>query len=79
MHLTRVHLEDTTARSELGGNGGQADMTGMEDKAGELSTVSLNQDDIAGADDTKWMPQWRIVSTVSSNRDEDMDSEDTGS
>jgi len=35
-----------------------------------LSTVSLNRDEMAGAEDTGWMPQWRIVSTVSLNRDE---------
>ena len=36
MHLTRVHLEDKTARSAAGGYGGQADLTGMEDNAGGL-------------------------------------------
>jgi hypothetical protein len=46
---------------------------------GTLSTVSLNRDEMAGAEDTGWMPLWRIVSTVSLNRDEDLDSEDTGS
>jgi len=50
-HLTRVHLEDTTARSAPGGYGGQADLTGMEDKAGCVSTVSLNRDEMAGAED----------------------------
>jgi len=32
-HLTTVDLEDATARSAHGGYGGQADLTGMEDKA----------------------------------------------
>jgi len=45
VHLTRVHLEDTTVRSAPGGYGGQADLTGMEDKVGGLSTVSLNRDE----------------------------------
>jgi hypothetical protein len=40
------------------------------------STVSLNRDEMAGAEDTGWMPQWRIVSTVSLNRDEGMSAED---
>jgi len=44
-----------------------------------VSNVSLNRDEMAGAENTGWMPQWRIVSTVSLNRDEGMDSEDTGS
>ena len=79
VHLTRVHLEDTTARSAPGGYGGHADLIGMEDKAGGVSTVSLNRDKMAGAEDMGWMPQWRIVSTVSLNRDKDLDSEDTGS
>jgi hypothetical protein len=78
-HLTMVHLEDTTARSAPGGYGGQADLTGTEDKAAKLSTVSLIRDEMAVAEDTGWMPQWRIVSTVSLNRDEDLDLEDTGS
>jgi hypothetical protein len=52
-HLTRVHLEDTTARSAPGGYGGQADLTGMEDKAGgKLSTVSLNRDEDLDSEDT---------------------------
>jgi hypothetical protein len=51
-HLTRVHLEDTTARSAPGGYGGQADLTGMEDKAGGVSTVSLNRDEGMGTEDT---------------------------
>jgi hypothetical protein len=50
-HLTRVHLEDTTARSAPGGYGGQADLTGTEDKAGTVSTVSINRDDIAAAEE----------------------------
>jgi len=50
-HLTRVHLEDTTARSAPGGYGGQADLTGMEDKVGRVSTISLNQDNIAAAEE----------------------------
>jgi len=41
------------------------------------STVSLNRDEMAGAEDTGWMPQWRIVSTVSLNRAEGMSAEDT--
>ena len=41
-----------------------------------LSTVSLNRDEMAGAEDTGWMPQWRVVSTVSLNRDEGMSAED---
>ena len=50
-HLTRVHLEDTTARSAPGGYGGQADLTGTEDKAGRVSTISLNRDDIAAPEE----------------------------
>jgi hypothetical protein len=34
VHLTRVHLEDTTAKTAPRGYGGQADFTGTEDKAG---------------------------------------------
>jgi hypothetical protein len=49
--LTRVHLEDTTARAAPGGYGGQADLTGTEDMAGSVSTVSLNRDDIAAAEE----------------------------
>jgi hypothetical protein len=64
-HMTRVHLEDTTARSAPRGYGGQADLTGTEDKAGRVSTVSLNRDEMAGAEHTWLIPQWRIVSTVS--------------
>jgi len=41
VHLTTVHLEDTTARSAPGGYGGQVDLTGREDKSGRVSTVSL--------------------------------------
>jgi len=51
-HLRRVHLEDTTARSAPGGYGGQADLTGMEDEAGGVSTVSLNWDEGMGTEDT---------------------------
>jgi hypothetical protein len=51
-HLTRVHLEDTTATSAPGGYGGQADMTGMEDMAGGVSTVSLNRDEDLDSEDT---------------------------
>jgi len=51
-HLTRVHLEDTTARCAPGGYGGQADLTGMEDNAGGVSTVSLNRDEGMGTEDT---------------------------
>jgi len=40
----KVHSEDTTARSAPGGYGGQENFAGMEDKAGGLSTVSLNWD-----------------------------------
>jgi hypothetical protein len=35
-----------------------------------VSTISLNWDEMAGAENPGWMPQWRIVSTVSLNRDE---------
>jgi hypothetical protein len=55
-HLTRVHLVDTTARSSPGGHGSQADLAGTEDQAGRVSTVSLNWDEMAGAEDTGWMP-----------------------
>ena len=51
-HLTRMHLEDTTARSAPGGYGGQADLTGREDKTGGVSTVSLIRDKGMGAEDT---------------------------
>jgi len=54
-HLTRMHLEDTTARSAPGGYGGQADLTGTKDKAGGhqiVSTVSLNRDEGMGTEDT---------------------------
>jgi len=44
-----------------------------------VSTVSLIRDQMAGAQDTGWMLQWRIVRTVSLNQDDDLDSEDTGS
>ena len=35
-----------------------------------MSTVSLNRDEMAGAENTGWMLLWRIVSTVSLNRDD---------
>ena len=38
-HFMMVNLEDTTARSTPGGSGGHADITGMEDKGGRLSTI----------------------------------------
>jgi len=79
VHWTRVHLEDTTARSAPRGYGGQADLTGTEDKTGGVSTVSLNWDEMSGAEDTGWMSQWRIMSTVSLNRDEGMGVEGTRS
>ena len=55
-----------------------------------VSTVSLNRDDIAGAEENCehrlvkpgrgfGLGGHRIVSTVSLNRDEDLDLEDTGS
>jgi len=76
-HLKRVHLENTTARSAPGGYGDQADLTGTEDSTGGVSTTSLNQDDIAGAEDTRWMPRQRIVSTVSLNQNNCMSAKDT--
>jgi hypothetical protein len=45
-------LEDTTARSAPGGYRGQADLTGMEDKARGVSTVSLNRDEGMGTEET---------------------------
>jgi len=60
VHLTRVHLEDTTARSAPGGYGGQADLTGMEDKTGGVSTVSLNRDEGMSAEDVTWENQHRL-------------------
>jgi len=45
VHLTWLHLADSTARSAPGGYGGQADLKGMNDKAGGVSTVSLNRDE----------------------------------
>jgi hypothetical protein len=89
VHLTRVLLEDTTARSAPGGYGGQADLTGMEDKARGVSTVSLNRDDIAAAEENSEhrlvKPGRRyghgghgIVSTVSLNRDDIAGAEDMG-
>ena len=41
-----------------------------------MSAVSLNRDEMAGAEDTGWMPQWRIVSTASLNRAEGMSAVD---
>jgi hypothetical protein len=35
-----------------------------------VGTASLHQDEMAGAQNTGWIPQWRIVSTVSLNQDE---------
>jgi hypothetical protein len=40
------------------------------------NTVSLNRDVMAGAEDTGWMPQWGIVSTVSLIQDEGISAED---
>jgi hypothetical protein len=37
---------------------------------GIVNTFSLNRDEMAGAENTGWMPQWSIVSTVSLNRDD---------
>jgi hypothetical protein len=51
-HLMRVHLEDTTARRAPRGYAGQADLTDMDDKAGGVSTVSLNRDESMGTEDT---------------------------
>ena len=50
-HFKNVHLEDTTVRSAPGGYGGQADSSCTEDAAGRISTVLLNHDNIAGAED----------------------------
>jgi hypothetical protein len=50
-HLTKVHSEDTTMRSALGGYGSQADLTGTEDKAGKLSAVSLNREEGMGTEE----------------------------
>jgi hypothetical protein len=84
-HWTRVHLEDTTARSAPGGYGAQADLTGTEDKAGRVSTVSLDWDDIAAAEENcehrlvkPGRNRWRIVGTVSLNCDEGMGTENMG-
>jgi hypothetical protein len=46
-----VHLEDTTARCAPEGHGGQADLPGMEDQAGIVSTVSVNQNEGMGMAD----------------------------
>jgi hypothetical protein len=43
-------MNDTTVRSAPGGYRGQAGLTGTEDTAGE-STISLNRDQMAGAED----------------------------
>jgi hypothetical protein len=64
LHLTRVHFQDTTATSTPGGYGGQADLTGRQDKAGGVSSVALNTDEMAGAEETGLMPHCRMVSTV---------------
>jgi hypothetical protein len=53
------------------------DLTGTEDTAGGVSTVSLNWDDIAGTEANGRMVQRRILSTVSLNRDKGMDLEVT--
>jgi hypothetical protein len=53
-HTWKTRERCTLDEGAFGGYGGQADLTGMEDKARGVSTVSLN-------------------------RDEDLDSEDTGS
>jgi len=57
VHMTRVHLKYTTARSTPTGYGDQADLTATEDQA-------------AGH---------HVMSTVSLNRDKDLDSEDSRS
>jgi hypothetical protein len=59
-HLTRVHLEDMTARSAPGGYRGQADLPGWEDKAGGVSTVSLNRDEGMSVEDATWENQHRL-------------------
>jgi len=59
-HLTTVHWEDTTARSAPGGYGGQADLTGIGDKVGRLSTISLNRDDIAAAEENPQRPAEKL-------------------
>jgi len=41
-------MEDTTATSAPEGYGGQAGLTGMEDKASGVSTVSLIRDEGMG-------------------------------
>jgi hypothetical protein len=46
VQFTMVHLEGMTASSTPRGYGGQVALTGMEDMAGKVSTVSLNQDEI---------------------------------
>ena len=56
-HLTRVHLEDTTARSAPRGYAGQVDLTGVEDNAGGLSTVSLTRGEGMSAEDATWENQ----------------------
>jgi hypothetical protein len=61
--LTRVHLEDTTARSAPGGYEGQADVTGIQDTARRVSTVSLNRNEMAGSEHIGCKPLWRIMST----------------
>ena len=90
VHLTRRHLEDTTTRSASRGFRGQADLTGTEDNAGRMSTVSYNWDDIAAAEENCKRrliePQrgfglggHRIMRTVSLNLDEGMRAEDATS
>jgi len=41
-----------------------------------VSTLSLNQEDMAGAENTGWIPQRRNVSSSSFNLDEGMSAED---
>jgi len=59
-HLARVHLEDTTTRSEPGGYGGQADLTGMEDKDRGVSTISSIWDQGMSVEDETWENQHRL-------------------
>ena len=76
-HLKRVHLEDTTARSTPGGYGGEVDLTGTDNTAGGMSTISIIRDDIPEAQERGWMPRWRIMSTISLDRDDCMGAQDT--
>jgi len=55
--MTSVDFEDPTASSAPREYGGHADLTGMEDKAGGVSTVSINRDEWMGVEDTsEWAP-----------------------